>query len=227
AIRNLVAVDTPPQVIMTLMRCNADQVEAMVHLAERLGASSVKLNVLQPTARGETLHQADGALGVPELIQLNRHVHKRFAPATKLRLIFDVPLAFRPMSRIASPGGCGVCGILGILGVITSGHYALCGIGEHVPELVFGVVGEGRLERVWNENSTLGDLRLGLPDRLRGICAQCLMKHLCLGTCIAQNYYRNGILWSPFWFCEQAKETNLFPESRLIPRQPIHDIEGL
>jgi hypothetical protein len=30
--------------------------------------------------------------------------------------------------------------ILGILGVIPSGHYGPCGIGEQVPELVFGCV---------------------------------------------------------------------------------------
>jgi SynChlorMet cassette radical SAM/SPASM protein ScmF len=217
AIRNLVAADTPPQVIMTLMRENVDQVEPLVKLAEDLGASSVKFNVLQPTARGEKLHQADDALGVEELVQLSRHVYGDLARSTPLRLYFDVPLAFRPLSHVSSPGGCGVCGILGILGVIASGHYALCGIGQHVPELVFGEVGVDRVNRLWRDAFTLNLIRDGLPDVLEGVCARCLMRRRCLGSCIAQNYYRNGSLWAPFWFCDQAMASDLFPESRLIP----------
>jgi SynChlorMet cassette radical SAM/SPASM protein ScmF len=217
AVRNLVAADTPPQIIMTLMRMNVDQVEPMIKLAEDLGASSVKFNVLQPTARGEKLHHADGALGVAEVVQLSRHVCSGLARSTPLRLYFDVPLAFRSLSYVASPGGCGVCGILTILGVIPSGQYALCGIGEQVPDLVFGEVGVDRLDRLWRNDIILNSIRDGLPDKLEGVCASCLMKRRCLGSCIAQNYYRSGSLWTPFWFCEQAMAEELFPESRAIP----------
>jgi len=215
AVRNLAAADTPPQIIMSVMRCNSDQVDAVVRMAERLGASSVKFNIVQPTARGETLHETDGTLNTAELIRLGRHMDMELAPTTRLRLVFDYPLAFRPLSRIASGDGDGTCGILGILGILASGHYALCGIGQHVPELVFGAVGEDRLEDVWPGDATLNALRAGLPDQLAGVCARCLMKHRCLGSCIAQNYYRMGSLWAPFWFCEQAEAAGLFPESRV------------
>ena len=47
------------------------------------------------------------------------------------------------------------------MGVMASGHYALCGIGEQVPELVFGKVGRDRLETVWRENALLNSLREG------------------------------------------------------------------
>jgi radical SAM protein with 4Fe4S-binding SPASM domain len=104
---------------------------------------------------------------------------------------------------------------LGILGVIASGHYALCGIGEQVPDLVFGEVGKDILEVVWRENAILKVLREGLPERLEGVCRRCLMKGRCLGSCVAQNYYSTGSLWAPFWFCEQAEEAGLFPASRL------------
>ncbi len=43
------------------------------------------------------------------------------------------------------------------------------------------------------------------------------MKGRCLGSCVAQNYYRSGSLWAPFWFCEEADAAGLFPPSRLIP----------
>jgi SynChlorMet cassette radical SAM/SPASM protein ScmF len=217
AARNLAAVGIRPQIIMSLLPRNADQVQAMIHLAEELGAGSVKFNIVQPTARGEKLHEADGTLDIPELIALGRRIELELAPATKLGLYYDYPLAFRPLSRIASGDGCGVCGILGILGVLPTGYYALCGIGEHIPELVFGKVGEGALGAIWRENETLRSIRQGLPKQLEGICARCLMKGACLGSCLAQNYYRSHSLWAPFWFCEEAEELGLFPQTRTYP----------
>jgi SynChlorMet cassette radical SAM/SPASM protein ScmF len=215
AVRNLAAADTSPQIIMSVMRCNADQVDAVIRMAEELGASSVKFNIIQPTARGERLHTRDETLSIDELIRLGRYVEMELALTTQIQLYFDYPLAFRPLSRIASGNGADTCGILGILGVIPTGQYALCGIGEHVSELVFGEVGEDSLETVWMENKVLQELREGMPSKFDGVCARCLLKHRCLGSCIAQNYYETGSLWAPFWFCHQAEEAGLFPASRL------------
>ncbi len=215
AVRNLVATGTRPQVIFTVMRRNAGQVAAAVKMAEQLGATSLKFNVVQPTARGETLHETRETLAIAELIALGRHVEQDLAPRTPVKLFFHYPHAFRALKRIASGDGCGSCGLMGILGVIASGHYALCGIGEQVPEFVFGAVGKTSLEEVWRDNAMLKALRDGLPDRLEGVCGRCLMKWRCLGSCVAQNYYSSGRLWAPYWFCEQAEEAGLFPPSRL------------
>ncbi len=225
AVRNLAAADTAPQVIMTIMRDNADQVDAVVRMAEDLGASSVKFNIVQPTARGERLHEKNEALSIAELIQLGRHVEMEVALTTAMSLFFDYPLAFRPLSRMASGDGCDICGILGILGVIPTGEYALCGIGAHIPELVFGQVGEDKLEEVWGENQVLQELREGMPGRLGGVCFRCLMRHQCLGSCLAQNYHDAGTLWAPFWFCQQAEEAGLFPASRLMGVMPERNVQ--
>ncbi|HXX53887.1 MAG TPA: SynChlorMet cassette radical SAM/SPASM protein ScmF [Thermodesulfovibrionales bacterium] len=215
AVRNLVAVGIRSQIIFTVMRSNAGQVDAMVSMAEKMGADSVKFNVVQPTARGERLHEKRETLSVAELITLGRHVDRELAPITKLRLFFDYPQAFLTLSRIANGDGRGVCGISTILGVLAIGRYALCGIGEQVPDLVFGEVGKDQLEEVWQGHPVLTELRTGLPGRLEGICALCLMKSRCLGSCVAQNYYTQGRFWAPFWFCEQAHEAGLFPTSRM------------
>lgn len=218
AVSNLVAAGIRPQVIFTVMCSNASQVDAIVHMAEELGAASVKFNVVQPTARGEKLHENHETLNIADLIELGRHVEQELAPKTKLKIFFHYPHAFRALHSIASGNGCSTCGIFGIMGVIASGHYALCGIGEQVPELVFGKVGKARLEEVWRENDILKALREGLPERLEGVCSYCLMKWRCLGSCVAQNYYSTGSLWAPFWFCKQAEEAGLFPTSRLGAR---------
>ncbi len=220
AVRNLATAGTRPQVIFSVMRGNAAQADAMVRMVEDLGAASLKFNVVQPTARGETLHENQETLNIADLIALGRHVEQDLAPKTKLKIFFHQPPAFRALQRIASGDACSTCGIFGILGVIASGHYALCGIGEQVPDLIFGAVGKAKLEEVWRENATLKALREGLPERLEGVCGRCLMKRRCLGMCIAQNYYSTGSLWAPYWFCEQAEKAGLFPPSRLGPRIP-------
>lgn len=218
-VRNLVDCGVRPQIIMTLMRRNRDQLEAMVRLAEDLGAGSVKFNLLQPTARGQALHASGESLTLEEILELGRWVENSLSSSTVLPVVFHHPAAFRPLGRMfgEKADGCGMCGILGILGVLADGSYALCGIGESVPEMVFGHASEDRLEDVWAESPVLKEIREGLPRRLDGACRDCLMKNFCFGSCIAQNYYRAGSLWAPFWFCEEAAARGLFPVSRLRP----------
>lgn len=215
AVRNLTASGIPTQIITTIMRANADEIEAVVGMAAQLGASSVKFNIVQPIARAEVLYRDAQTLNIRETIALGRKVEAELAPNTELPLFFGYPLAFRSLSVLANGSGAETCGIQGILGIIPTGHYALCGIGHHVPELVFGKIGQASLSKIWKQNKILKEIRAGLPDHLRGICSNCLMKNRCLGSCIAHNYYRTQDLWSSFWFCETALEEGLFPESRL------------
>jgi len=42
------------------------------------------------------------------------------------------------------------------------------------------------------------------------------MNKVCLGSCLAQNYYNSRSLWAPFWFCHKAEKNSLFPSSRLM-----------
>jgi SynChlorMet cassette radical SAM/SPASM protein ScmF len=215
AVRILADAGLRPQVIFSVMKRNAHQVEDIVRLAESLGAATVKFNIIQPTARGEKMHDADATLSIAELIALGRLVEMQIAPTTKMRLYFDYPQAFRALSRMAGGDGCGRCGIKGILGVLATGQYALCGIGEQVSELTFGLVGQDCLEEVWTSQPVLNMIRDDIPGRLTGVCGRCVMKDRCLGSCVAQNYYRSHNLLAPFWFCEKAELAGLFPASRL------------
>ena len=124
-------------------------------------------------------------------------------------------MAFRSIEEILDANLFAVCGIKTILGLLADGSYALCGIGENLPELVFGTAGRGELESIWRENPLLLKIRNGLPGELKGICGRCLMKRACLGSCLAQNYYRERDVLSAFWFCEQAAKEGFFPKTRL------------
>ena len=217
-IQNLAKAGLRPQLIMTMMRHNKDQMESIVRLAECLDAGSVKFNIVQPTARGEKMHESGEALDIEELVDLGEWAENTLSAATNLNLYYDHPIAFRPLGKMFGENGdgCGVCGILGILGVLANGSYALCGIGEMVPDLVFGHGTTNPLADVWNESLVLVELRKGLPQRFEGICGDCLMKGLCLGSCLAQNYYQNMNIWAPYWYCQDAWNRGLFPETRKI-----------
>jgi Predicted Fe-S oxidoreductases len=134
-VKNLVNAGLKPQIIMSVFRRNYGQMEAVVRLAESLGASSVKFNTVQAIARGKQMHEAGEALTLEELIKLGSWVERELAPSTKLRVFFSHPMAFRPLKSMFGTGGtgCSVCGILGSIGVLADGSYALCGIGEPFP----------------------------------------------------------------------------------------------
>ena len=215
-VRNLVKAGLRPQIIMSVMRRNADKMEAVVRLAEKEGAESVKFNLVTPTARGEQMQKSGETLSMKELTDLGHWVENTLAPSSKLRVVYSHCTAFRPLSRIFT-GPEGRCGIFGIIGVLGDGKYALCGIGETVPELVFGHAETDRLKDVWNNNPVLSDIRKGLPGDLKGICADCLMKKMCLGSCVAMNYYRSKDLFAPHWYCEEAHNAGLFPAERIRP----------
>jgi SynChlorMet cassette radical SAM/SPASM protein ScmF len=179
-IRNLVAAGIRPQLIMSIMRHNKDQMDPVVRLAEHLGAGSVKFNIVQPTVRGGKMHDSGETLSIEELVKLGQWVEDSLSVSTNLTLYYDQPLAFRPLGKI--------------------GHAAT----DH-------------LEDIWNNTPVLVELRGGLPQRFEGICGDCLMRELCLGSCIAQNYYRGKSIWAPYWYCEQARNQGLFPETRITP----------
>jgi SynChlorMet cassette radical SAM/SPASM protein ScmF len=219
-VHSLVDAGLKPQIIMTLMRRNIDQAREMISFAKSLGAGTVKFNIIQPTARGKAMYQQGEALTIQELIHLGEIMENELSKSAQIGVFFGHPLSFRPLGRMFGDNGngCGVCGIKGIIGVLADGSYALCGIGENVPELIFGHAKTDQLEDVWKDSTIINELREGLPSRLKGICADCHMKGLCLGSCIAQNYYRSKDLWMPFWYCEEAHKVGAFPSSRLISR---------
>ncbi|MFH1727255.1 MAG: SynChlorMet cassette radical SAM/SPASM protein ScmF [Pseudomonadota bacterium] len=216
-IKILVKENLNPQIIMSIMEHNKHEIEDLVSFAADLKASSVKFNIVQPTERGKAMHEQGQTLGIEKLIEIGKWVEQDLAKKYQMRLHYSHPMAFKSLSAMFGDRstGTGICGIFGILGVLSNGLYALCGIGESIPELVFGDANKDELEKVWKESKMLNEIRDNLPKNLEGVCADCLMKNMCLGSCIAQNYYKEKNLMAPFWFCSEAREKGLFPKTRL------------
>jgi SynChlorMet cassette radical SAM/SPASM protein ScmF len=214
----LVEAGVKPQIIFTIMQKNRAQVGDIVRLAQELGAGSVKFNILQPSPRGDKMREAGETLPLPEILELCRQVEQEVAATIDFPLFFGRPPAFNKLKQIVGKNGARQsCGIRGIIGVLANGSYALCGIGSHIPELVFGHAARDSLAEVWQTHPVLQEIREGLPERLGGICHDCLLKKICLGFCLAQNYYYSRDLWTPYWLCQEAQAAGLFPESRMRP----------
>lgn len=227
-IRNLAEAGFKPQIIMSLVRRNKEQMEPVVRLAESLGVGSVKFNIVQPTARGAQMYASGETLSLEELVELGEWVERDLSASTSVRLLYSHPPAFRPLGRMFGEEGCGCsgCGILGIMGVLADGSYAMCGIGQTVPELVYGHAATDRLEDVWDNTPIILELREGLPRKFVGICAECAIRDVCLGHCVAQSYCDSGDLWKPYWYCAQAQRMGLFPDTRVFPRPAEHALVG-
>lgn len=219
-IRTLAESGLRPQVIMSLFRRNAEQIEELVTMVEALGAGSVKFNIVQPSARGRRIYEDGEGLEIAEIIRIGDRVGNTLAEKFSIPLLFSTPPVFQPLGALFGNGrcGCGQCGIRSILGVLGSGSYALCGIGETVPEMVFGHASTDPLDKVWRTHPVLVEIRDGIPSRLKGVCRSCALRGICLGSCLADNFSQTGDLWAPFWFCARADEAGLFPKGRSLPR---------
>ena len=213
-IRSLADAGFQPELILTMQQSNKRHLSEFFALAMELGAGAVKLNVLQPVLRAETLSSQGNGLSINEVLEISQKVSAEWSEQVKIPVQMGVPHAFRPLSRILSGDDDGVCNIMHVLGILPSGSYALCGVGQHVAELSLGAVMSAKLKEVWKHHQVLKRLRDGLPGNLQGICRDCLMQEDCLGSCVAANYQLSGDLLAAYWFCQQAADQGLFPATR-------------
>jgi SynChlorMet cassette radical SAM/SPASM protein ScmF len=203
------------QMITCLHRGNLSDLEAMVKLARECGARSMKINPVQPLGRGGDPDLGSHWLTVPELLALaGRWGHQTMAGLPG-GITFSLPLAFRPLAVIREQKFA-VCRIHHILALLPNGDLSFCGIGNIDASLVIGSIFKERLAEIWRRAPLIKALRQGLPHHLRGVCARCLLKAVCLGECRALAYEQSRDLMGPYWICQEAYETGFFPESRLI-----------
>ena len=212
-IRHLVEAGFKPQLICTLHRGNIEQIREVIELARELGCGSVKFNHVQHTGRGMDFDDGH-ALGVAEIIEINRMIEEKLIPDAGISVLPDIPVAFQKPARFlrSSPGRCHIHNIIGLL---ANGDLALCGIGTSVEELLYGNLNNDSLANIWNSSPKLQALRRLVPDELEGICARCIHRRFCKGCCVAGNYNDSGKLNAPYFFCSRAEELGLFPNSRI------------
>lgn len=206
------------QVIMSVYRGNRDKVADLVKLATDHGAASVKFNPVTRTGRGIVMHERGETLEFEELLELSGYIFDELRPKSTIPLYVHLTPALSPISELRKSGGiCGDCGVATILGILGGGEIALCGIGQTIPELVYGHLGKDSIRDIWLNNPVLKNLRRDLDDvaGYEGICGACIHAKSCRTGCVANNYMENGKLVSPHFYCREAEKRGIFPKSRL------------
>lgn len=201
------------QVIMSLHKGNAGQIERLVELVAGFGVKSIKINPIMPSGRGKSLFEMGRNLAVKELIALDRWIEEDLIPRYGVDLQFDLPIALKSLKTIRS-GSLPQCRILNIIGVLANGDISLCGVGQTESDIVMGNLNRDHIGEIWEKHPLLLGLRKRLPGSLKGICGKCIFQFICLGACRACAYVVSRELYAPFHMCEEAERSHLFPESR-------------
>jgi SynChlorMet cassette radical SAM/SPASM protein ScmF len=205
------------QVIMSLHKGNVAKIDGVVSLAARHGAASVKFSPITDTGRGKNMTTRQETLDIREQLALEKYIYGELKEKTGFKnLIFNLPPAIRSFGTLMETRGCaGDCGVISILGILGSGEIAMCGIGQTIPSLVYGRLGDS-ITDIWLNHPKLHALRRELQDwaNYPGICGDCLLARYCRTGCVASNYHEGGNMLWPGAKCQQADIQGLFPSSR-------------
>jgi SynChlorMet cassette radical SAM/SPASM protein ScmF len=206
------------QIIFSLWEGNREYLDEMIAFARKEGVMSLKINpVLNIFQRAGKMHARNELLTVREILKIYKRTDSVSLRKGRTRILFDIPVAFKPLSRITE--GCCACGIKNMLGVLSDGSVSICGIGRKVPSVVMGHIRTDKLRDIWHESSLLKDVRENIPSKLEGVCGTCFLKHICLGRCRAQSLYATGSLYGPYMFCALAEKEKLFPRNLCVQRK--------
>ncbi len=206
------------QVIMSPHLGNIGQIDAVVELATRYGAASVKFTPVISAGRGKTMHVQGEALGFDDHLALAKYVFGKLRQSARIDVIISLPPALSPIRELRlTRGKTNDCGVRNILGILGGGEVALCGIGRSIPELVYGQIGRNSIREIWFSNEKLKDLRQALDDlkNYPGICGRCVFAKHCRTSCVAINYVNDERIVWPGRLCAEAARRGVFPESRL------------
>jgi len=217
-IKHLVDAGIHPQIIMSLYEGNLDEIEPLAQWVASAGCASLKLNIIQDIGRGSRF--TERLQGIERLLELGRQVEKDMQNRVSIPIHYSWPPSFKSLRYLANGGGGDSCNIHNILGILHTGHISMCGIGQQVDELVYGLLGKDSVAEIWTKNDIIQKIRESIPYQLEGVCGDCMLRDTCMGFCPATNYYRTKNLNSPFWYCALADEAGLFPTSR--KRQAKH-----
>jgi len=208
----------PYQIIMTLQKQNCSQIPAILALADRWKAGSVKINPLIPCGRGAAVFEMGNNLALDQLLQLYADTQLEAAAFPDLDVFFDLPPALLGVADLTG-SGLHQCRILNILGILANGNISICGIGQGHPSLRMGHVSHDTIADIWQTHPLLEKLRDALPKRLQPPCDTCIFQFQCMGGCRALAFACDGDLLAPFFICREMHAAGRFPVSRQFHRE--------
>jgi radical SAM protein with 4Fe4S-binding SPASM domain len=100
-----------------------------------------------------------------------------------------------------------------MLGIGYSGNVALCHVAADNNMFVFDNVRNKPISEIWENNIKLLNYKSINPDDLKGICGNCLGRHLCRGGCRLHALTKyHGDFYAPDPQCQNIYEIDYFPK---------------
>lgn len=180
-------------------------------------------SVLNAAGRGAELIQRIGVTydGFPEIFDLIDD-HKGRYPGIN---VIKVPPAMVPPEHLLSmykgkDVGCSTSCKFPLLGVLPNGDVTVCALTRKEPELHLGNIFDTTLKEVWQKaRLDLLRKRYVAADHLEGICADCIWKKACKGSCRAWALKEGDSFYSPYPVCKEAAAAGHFPDEYRISKQ--------
>lgn len=210
-IKRLIDYGLSCEIIFTIQKRNVAELEQIILMADKLGVSLIRINFLQYGSgkRINDLKSDEGDLNIFEIVELKNKIHK-IMEMTRIKVMTNLPFSFYQPNEI-NDMKYRVCGIKHAIGILPDGTVSLCGVGQLKEELNMGNLNSCSIEEIWNNNKIVKYIRDCMPQKLEGVCGKCVLRTICCGYCVAQNYMEHGKLNSSYGLCELLYENNLFP----------------
>lgn len=101
---------------------------------------------------------------------------------------------------------------IGMLGIGFSGTVALCHVGSDNNLFIFDNVKKNPISKIWQGNPKLKEFKELNPDKLKGICGNCLARYLCRGGCRLHAMMKyNGDFYALDPECQNVYNLGKFP----------------
>lgn len=101
----------------------------------------------------------------------------------------------------------------GMLGIGYSGKVALCHVGSDNQMFIFDDLKNNSISEIWLHNEKLKQYKELNPDKLKGICGNCLARSICRGGCRLHSMMKyNGDFYAPDPECQNVYNLGKFPD---------------
>lgn len=208
-LRRLVDAGAKVQVIGSVFPQNVHTLPEFIEtLLEAYRVSSVKLNVVTPSARGQAVfsEQREYVSVIDEVARVVSSYRQRYWG----RIFTNLPMA---LSDYAAPPSA--CDYKNTIAVLPDGSLSLCGVGMTNPELSFGDI-RADLKRIWSDAQVLKLVRKIGPSTVEGVCSECIFGPICANACPAVVYSVYGTFFKSNPWCQAFRDAGAFPKKFLI-----------
>jgi radical SAM protein with 4Fe4S-binding SPASM domain len=126
----------------------------------------------------------------------------------------ELPLALWPFTKKIEHGPLCPWGET-LVGLSPDGTVGLCHVTGGERELTAGNIRRESLKDIWEKSDFFQKIRKFDPNKLKGVCGNCLAREVCRGGCRVHAFRYYGDLYAPNPDCQDIYNAGLFPEYAL------------